>query len=206
MHLKAHHPIPLKHAHLTFELELIAGQACALWGENGSGKSSFFTYLKENQRQLFAGKRVAFLDQKRPQALEHLRGQDLLDFLREILADHFDERRLEHFWQMSPEWREKIKLPMSKLSGGEAQWLKILALFIQRADFYILDEPAQQLDQEKRQQLAAWVEEKKKEGAAFLISDHQQDFLQNHCREFYLFKCDGGQAVIKKVPHFQGHS
>jgi len=101
-----------------------------------------------------------------------------------------------------PLWKELILRPISKLSGGEAQLLKVMSTFVQKAQYYFLDEPAQHLDQEKRNYLVELIEGKKLQHSSFLVTDHYQDFLLEVSEEMYEFILKENCARIsKKIRH-----
>ena len=124
---------------------------------------------------------LGFLDQFPLRPLSHLRGEDLLQMLREVYPQRVrgplaDFHLIDQF-----HFRSLLTTPISHLSGGENQILKILAALYLKSDLYFLDEPSQNLDPHHLQVLGECLLKGQEKGETFLMIDHNQFFLRQYC-------------------------
>ncbi len=63
------------------------------------------------------------------------------------------------------------------LSGGEKRFTSLIRLFLEHKSCYFLDEPTNDLDLPKRMRLENIINQKKKEGCAFIMVSHDRNLL-----------------------------
>jgi energy-coupling factor transporter ATP-binding protein EcfA2 len=132
-------------AHLMTDLELSPepGSIVVLTGENGIGKSTYLSSL----RNRWAGQyKIAFCDQS---PLEIFFDRELKKYREILLKDSpvIDKIFFETFW---PSLSAKENRLLSHLSGGEGQLVKLISVCSSEAEVYLLDEPGHYLDREKK--------------------------------------------------------
>ncbi|MBT3982864.1 MAG: ABC-F family ATP-binding cassette domain-containing protein [Bacteriovoracaceae bacterium] len=169
---------------LDLNLTLSSGEVVAITGENGVGKSSVVQLIKNVQGPRFPGIKLSFIDQFPINVLGQRRGVDLIDLLKDIDSSYQ--------WEDTFFLGDKLTCPISKLSGGENQILKLSAFLSRGADFYLLDEPTNNLDKLRLQKLEDKLVQLKKEGAGILIISHDHNFVDRLAdRKIEAALCDG---------------
>jgi ATPase subunit of ABC transporter with duplicated ATPase domains len=146
------------------------GQRLALTGPNGAGKSLLLKALTGRAR-LFGGTierapdaRIGLLSQEHPRPSPWpLNGHD---WLRALGARSPEE----------PFIRRLLPRRLDRLSGGQWQLLRLAAVVHAPADLLLLDEPANHLDAEVRDQ-AIRLLGRLREGTAVVMTSHDEDFL-----------------------------
>lgn len=128
------------------------------------GKTSFLEYLKVHQREIFRGP-VFFLSQFELDSSPHLRGKDLLRILKKNLKERLDIEKTHDFLLPDQLLEKRVEI----LSGGEKQLLKLFLTFHFKGDYWILDEPFNHLDSERRGMLEDFIWERLKN---ILLVDH----------------------------------
>lgn len=159
--------------HLRSELRLNpeAGKIHVITGENGIGKS---TYLKYHALNFLPGTFI-FSEQR---ALDVFFDRPLSRF-REILIEDSESchRELFHeFWKKSGLEQKESRL-LSQLSGGENQLLKLISQCSAIREFYLLDEPGQYLDREKKNLVAELFQTLIRINASILAIDHDTNWF-----------------------------
>lgn len=156
--------------HLRSEITIIPvpGKAIVLVGENGVGKSTFLKHHYEHHGGIFC-------DQK---PLDIFFDRTLGEFRNNLLSasDHIDEASFEKFWSASG-LSSKEGRKLSELSGGELQLLKVISICCAQGDTYLLDEPAQYLDREKKKLLGDIIRMMLQLGRSLLIVEHDYSWL-----------------------------
>lgn len=152
----------------NLNIVLTPGRPVVLTGENGIGKSTYLRHYHEKNGGIFCDQKPLdiFFDRK-------------VSGFREILqnaSQTIDKNFFDFFWKGSG-LSEKENRSLSHLSGGEAQLLKLISVCSADGQVYLLDEPGQYLDREKKKLLGELVKaliEKKK---SVLIVEHDCSWL-----------------------------
>jgi translation initiation factor RLI1 len=156
--------------HLKTELNILLtpGWPVVLTGENGIGKSTFLHYFQEKNGGIFCDQKALdiFFDRK-------------ISSFREILLDSssvMDKLFFDRFWKASG-LSDKEDRNLSQLSGGEFQLLKLISICSAEGDVYLLDEPGQYLDREKKKLLGQMVNSLVEKKKSLLIVEHDCSWL-----------------------------
>ncbi|MGM9906026.1 ribosomal protection-like ABC-F family protein [Lactobacillus sp.] len=154
-------------------MELSSRGIVALTGPNGSGKTSFFSWLlgKEDLAcqgdwDLQTGLKISYL----PQDLSSYRGR-LEAFAKEHDLNY--ENFLNQLKKLGLE-REAFKQKIEEMSQGQKKRVALAKSLTEEASLYLWDEPANYLDLFNQDQL---IDLLKKERPAMLLVDHDQAFI-----------------------------
>ena len=160
-------------------LEIANWGIVALTGPNGSGKTSFLSWLLGKDKltcqgdwQLQSGLKISYL----PQDLSLYRG-DLASFAKEHCLDY--EKLLNQLKKLGLE-REAFKQKIEEMSQGQKKRVALAKSLTEEANLYLWDEPANYLDLFNQDQLIALL---KKEQPAMLLIDHDQAFIKAVAQE-----------------------
>jgi ABC-type Mn2+/Zn2+ transport system ATPase subunit len=161
--------------------ELLQGSSLVIVGENGIGKSTLLNHFL----QKFESSSVAFAEQKP------------LDFFYDYSLAQIRELQsgIDTFWA-DFDLSQKGDRRISMLSGGEAQSLKLASALASPKELYVLDEPSQALDHDKKKNLSRIIQKLMGEGKTFLIVEHDTNWLPKDLPVIKLGQADG---VIKVV-------
>ena len=164
----------------TSELVISAGKVTCLFGENGSGKTTFLNYLSGNLSGELNSS-ILFLDEF-PKIYTDL-------FVEEILSLYLQEsnpeskciklRKIFITLKVGELYGYKVK----HLSAGQLQRLKIYISLVSKKELILFDEPLNTLDKKFRNIFINLLVENEF-NKAFLISGHQQNELIKICDEF----------------------
>jgi thiamine transport system ATP-binding protein len=171
-------------------LELRAGEIVALLGPSGAGKSTLLAALAEPERLRARGFTVRWEDRRQtatvgvvPQRgalFDHL---DVAGNLRLALRNATPERPAHA--EAVAEWLERLRLPgewarrrvpVGRLSGGEAQRVAIARTLAGGQRILLLDEPSVGLDAHGVAGLAGLLRETARDGAAVVVVTHDLSF------------------------------
>jgi ABC-2 type transport system ATP-binding protein len=176
------------------DLEAAAGQAIALVGHNGSGKTTALTMLAGRLEPTRGKVTVAGVDVYRPGGSATVRS--MVSFVPDApalyadltVADHvelvgmahgvddLDTRAnglLERF-----DLAERRHLLPNELSRGMRQKTQLACALLRPFAVLVLDEPVSGLDPPSRRALHGLLSEAKNEGAVVMFSTHQLSFAQ----------------------------
>lgn len=158
----------LPHLRSDLDFSLRPGKAIVLTGENGIGKSTFLRH--------FHGRHGGIFCDQRPLDIFFDRG--LSEFKKILLSSSgvIDRNFFDHYWQVSG-LSEKENRSLSHLSGGEGQLLKIISVCSAEGEVYLLDEPGQYLDREKKKLLGELLTTLIKKNKKLLIVEHDCSWL-----------------------------
>lgn len=184
---------------LDFTIE--KGEIFGLIGQNGAGKTTTFRMILNLQDTtegdiLWNGQSV------------HKLNRDLLGYLPEergIFPQMKIEEQLYFFGtlrgrkkkDLKPDidyWIERFELTEKRndkaetLSKGNQQKVQLIASFIHKPEFLILDEPFSGLDPVNRQHLMDAILFMKDQGTTILFSSHQMDNVEELCDHLCILK------------------
>ena len=185
---------------LTFAVA--AGEAVALVGPNGSGKTTVLrcvvgAVVPTGGRVLVAGHEV---DERRPDQRRAVAALlDDLDFFADLsVAEHLDLLARAHGNADPAELVATLldevglsgaadQLPGS-LSSGQRRRLALATVFVRPRRLLVLDEPEQRLDTAGLEWLAAKLVAEKESGTAILLASHDDDLVDAVADEILAFQ------------------
>jgi ATP-binding cassette subfamily F protein uup len=158
------------------------GDKIGIVGPNGSGKTTLLRVLMgelpPSQGEVRHGVNVemAYFDQLRAQLDENKSVLDNVGQGRDTITINGRMRNLMGYLEDFLFTRDRVRAPISALSGGERNRLLLARLFTQPANLLILDEPTNDLDIETLEVLEDLLLDY--EGTLLLVS-HDRAFLNN---------------------------
>lgn len=182
------------------QLALFAGEIVFLLGENGSGKSTLAKLLvgihKPREGRIYlagtaadslslgqVGQRIGYLWQKPEQqlfahsVLEELLFVDKLKNPRQSPEKNAKAEEEARNWLKYFQIEHLAERSSFFLSRGEKQRLALAAVLSQGAKYLVLDEPTGGLDRERKEALARFLTQLKKEsGIGMTIISHDKSF------------------------------
>jgi branched-chain amino acid transport system ATP-binding protein len=192
-------------AHILFDIALQVGdgEAVALLGRNGAGKSTTFRSIiglvaQRSGRIVFEGRDVS-------NAPTHTIVRGGLGYVpeeRRIFTDLTVEENLEVGRQpvrsSAPHWtRDKIfalfpnlaemrNRPGGRMSGGEQQMLTIARTLMGNPSLVLLDEPSEGLSPKIVEQMVEAILAMKREGVSIVVSEQNFHFAKLICDRAYI--------------------
>ena len=173
-------PLFLPHHGCDVKFPASAGDVIVLWGENGIGKT---TLLQRFYQRAKAD--AVMVDQK---ALDYFYDRNLgvlLDFFSSTQLPELDLSRFTLLTQMF-ELSTKRDRSLSQLSGGELQMLKLALCLGMKRSLYLLDEPFQYLDFNRRKQLVDFLCGLKDEEATIIMVEHNLENIPQSWSRYHL--------------------
>ena len=165
-----------------FSTTIQRGDKIGIVGPNGSGKTTLLRVLM-GELPLSVGEvrhgtnvEMAYFDQLRAQLDESKSVLDNAGQGRDTITINGRSRNLIGYLEDFLFTRDRVRAPISALSGGERNRLLLARLFTQPANLLILDEPTNDLDLETLEVLEDLLLEY--EGTLLLVS-HDRAFLNN---------------------------
>jgi ABC-type multidrug transport system ATPase subunit len=180
---------------LSFNLKLQSDELSVLYGENGSGKTTFLNHLKINKDYYFKKNfNVIFLDQKPINPFGDYRAYDLINNLNALYKGNtkcfsLNKNALEFLGM-----EKALKTPIRMLSGGENQKLKVLISLSMNATFFIFDEPTNNMDDKSKKYFWKYINELKQQGALIIEPDLNQ--VKVKYSKLYCLKKNNDEVVI----------
>jgi ABC transport system ATP-binding/permease protein len=165
-----------------FSTAIQRGDKIGIVGPNGSGKTTLLRVLmgelqpSQGEVRLGTNVEMAYFDQLRAQLDESKSVMDNVGQGRDTITINGQSRNLVGYLEDFLFTRERVRAPISALSGGERNRLLLARLFTQPANLLILDEPTNDLDLETLEVLEDLLLEY--EGTLLLVS-HDRAFLNN---------------------------
>lgn len=162
------------------DMNISFGDRIALFGNNGSGKSTWIKgmlglndVITEGEIQLAEDINVQFMDQR--YAIVN-RDQTVLENVQRVSPSTAQNDIRQHLagflFRETPEVDKKASI----LSGGETVRLALAMMAIQPVDLLVLDEPTNNLDIESIEQIETVLQEF---NGAILVVSHDIGFLRN---------------------------
>jgi branched-chain amino acid transport system ATP-binding protein len=176
-------------------LEVRAGEAIALLGRNGAGKSTTFKsilgLLKHREGSIsFDGADIS----RAPTHAIARRGLGYVPEDRRIFSDLTTEENLrvgrqppragapiwtpEKLYTIFPNLGELRHRPGARMSGGEQQMLAIARTLMGNPSLLLLDEPSEGLSPKIVEQMIGAILEMKREGVSLLVSEQNLAFAR----------------------------
>ncbi len=183
-----------------FSTTIQRGDKIGIVGPNGSGKTTLLRLLMgelpPSQGEVRHGTNVemAYFDQLRAQLDETKSVLDNVGQGRDTITINGRARNLMGYLEDFLFTRDRVRAPISALSGGERNRLLLARLFTQPANLLILDEPTNDLDIETLEVLEDLLLEY--EGTLLLVS-HDRAFLNNIVTSTFIL--DGSGNVNEYV-------
>ena len=177
-----------------FSCVIERGDKIGIIGSNGVGKTSLIKVLlgqiNPSKGHITIGTRlqIAYFDQLRNTLNENLTVLDNLSDGREFVEVQNSKKHVIGYLQdflFSP---ERIRTPVSALSGGEKSRLLLAKLFAQKANVLVMDEPTNDLDVETLELLEERLQSFK--GTLILVS-HDRYFLNQVITRCFVFEESG---------------
>lgn len=184
---------------LNFTIE--KGEIFGLIGQNGAGKTTTFRMILDLQETTagtitWNGQPVNSINRDVLGYLPEERGifptmkvEEQLYFFGELRGMKKSELKKEiDFWITRFDLEEKRKDKAETLSKGNQQKVQLIASFIHKPQFLILDEPFSGLDPLNKDLLKDAILLLKDQGATILFSSHQMDNVEELCDHLCLLK------------------
>jgi len=175
-----------------FNLEVAAGEAVALTGRNGAGKSTILRCIVGADKPTDGS--VEVLGEKMRESNPEMRRAvatviDDLDFFPDLsVVEHLDllarAHGLEDADALVDEVLEQVQLvPQSgqlpgTLSSGQRRRLALATAFVRPRQLLVLDEPEQRLDVEGVEWLGRRLKEEKDAGLAIVMASHEPSLVE----------------------------
>lgn len=176
----------LPHTGCEVDLRLISGKGYILAGENGVGKTTiihrFFGKLNSDSVTLINQLALTFF-------YERTLGK-FLDIFTKSAGERL-ERDTFHLLYKNFGLKDKSSRLLTGLSGGEGQCLKLLCGLSLKSDLYLLDEPSQYLDSEKKRSLLQILNQKKDAGKTLLLVEHDLAWIEKGWEAHKLISSEG---------------
>ncbi|KOS64171.1 ABC transporter ATP-binding protein [Lysinibacillus agricola] len=177
------------------------GEIFGLIGQNGAGKTTTFRMILDLQETTagtitWDGKPVNAINRDVLGYLPEERGifptmkvEDQLYFFGELRGMEKSELKKDiDFWISRFDLEEKRKDKAETLSKGNQQKVQLIASFIHKPQFLILDEPFSGLDPVNKDLLQDAILLLKEQGTTILFSSHQMDNVEELCDHLCLLK------------------
>ncbi|MEB2299223.1 ABC transporter ATP-binding protein [Lysinibacillus xylanilyticus] len=184
---------------LDFTIE--KGEIFGLIGQNGAGKTTTFRMILDLQETTagtitWDGKPVNAINRDVLGYLPEERGifptmkvEDQLYFFGELRGMKKSElKKAIDYWINRFELEERRKDKAETLSKGNQQKVQLIASFIHKPQFLILDEPFSGLDPVNKDLLKDAILHLKEQGTTILFSSHQMDNVEELCDHLCLLK------------------
>lgn len=183
------------------DFDLAAGEALAVMGPSGSGKSLFLRALADLDP---AGGEIALRGEDRGA----MSGPDWRKRVTYVAAESgwWVERVAEHFedWQAAAPLVRRLGLPeeagqwrIARLSTGERQRLALVRALVQEPAVLLLDEPTSGLDPDATKAVEALLRERLAAGTALLFSTHDEEQARRLAKRVIRFRA--GQSAEESL-------
>jgi ATP-binding cassette subfamily F protein uup len=183
-----------------FSVTIQRGDKVGIIGPNGSGKTTLLRLLMgelvPQQGEIRHGTNIeiAYFDQLRAQLDENKSVLENVGQGRDTITINGKARNLIGYLEDFLFTRERVRAPISALSGGERNRLLLARLFAQPANLLVLDEPTNDLDLETLEVLEDLLLDYS--GTLLLVS-HDRAFLNNLATSTLIL--DGSGQVTETI-------
>ena len=183
-----------------FSVRIMRGDRIGIVGPNGAGKSTLIRLLlgelSPTRGRLRRGTKlqVAYFDQQRAQLDPNVTVMDSVGAGSQTVTINGRSRHVAGYLQDFLFPPERLRSPVSTLSGGERNRLLLARLFAQPANLLVMDEPTNDLDVETLELLEELLLEY--QGTLLLVS-HDRAFLDNAVTSTLVF--EGGGRIGEYV-------
>jgi len=177
-----------------FSVRVMRGDRIGIVGPNGAGKSTLIKLLlgelPPTRGQLRCGTnlQVAYFDQQRAQLDPDVTVMDSVGAGSQTVTISGRSQHVAGYLQKFLFPPERLRSPVSTLSGGERNRLLLARLFAQPANLLVMDEPTNDLDVETLELLEELLLEY--QGTLLLVS-HDRAFLDNAVTSTLVFEGNG---------------
>ncbi|MBN2041655.1 MAG: ATP-binding cassette domain-containing protein [Spirochaetes bacterium] len=178
-----------------FSTSILRGDKVGIIGPNGCGKSTLIklllSELQPDEGYVKTGTRIekAYFDQLREELDENLSVRDNMSAGGgEIIELNGKRKHVIGYLEDFLFSKDRASVKVKDLSGGEKNRLMLAKLFAKPANFFVLDEPTNDLDLETVELLEDLLVEL--EGTLLLVS-HDRAFLNNVVTSTYAFLGSG---------------
>lgn len=184
-------------------IEIQLGQITKICGDNGVGKSTFFSYCQKYEKNLFSflDYSTCYMSQKGLQSLSNHTIKELELVLNTHWSKFFRADWKKRWSEMLRSFHFSQEEMLQYLSGGQLQLIKWMITSLFDRKIFFLDEPFQCLDPQKVSWWKTWIVQSLKEGKTFIIIDHS-DKLDLLCDREYFFQFKSlfeVEIVLKKI-------
>jgi ATP-binding cassette subfamily F protein uup len=176
-----------------FSTRILRGDRIGIIGPNGAGKTTLLKLLlgelapDSGTVRLGTKLEVAYFDQQRAQLDPDKSVIDNLNLGSDMVSINGRERHVMGYLQDFLFPPQRVRSPVSSLSGGERNRLLLARLFTQPANLLVLDEPTNDLDVETLELLEELLGDY--DGTLLLVS-HDREFLDNVVTSTLVFEND----------------
>ena len=183
----------------NFSCIIERGDKIGIIGSNGVGKTSLIKVLlgeiKATSGQIKIGTKleIAYFDQLRSTLKEDLTVLDNLSDGSEFVEIKNSKKHVISYLQDFLFLPDRIRTPVSALSGGEKNRLLLAKMFAKKANVLVMDEPTNDLDVETLELLEEKLQSFK--GTLLLVS-HDRSFLNQVITSCFVFEKSGLNQYI----------
>ena len=177
-----------------FSCRILRGDRIGLLGPNGAGKTTLLKMLLGELKpdsgsvRLGSNLQIAYFDQHREHLDENLSAIDNVAGGSETVQVNGRPVHVISYLQRFLFSPERVRAPISSLSGGERNRLLLARLFTRPVNLLVLDEPTNDLDLETLEALEELLIEF--DGTLLLVS-HDRSFLDNVVTATLVFEGNG---------------
>ncbi|MCF6210095.1 MAG: ATP-binding cassette domain-containing protein [Gammaproteobacteria bacterium] len=179
-----------------FSAKIVRGDRIGIIGSNGVGKSTLLKLLlgelapQQGAVKLGTKLKVAYFDQQRAQLDLNKSVIDNLNLGGDMVSINGREKHVMGYLQDFLFPPQRVRSPVSSLSGGERNRLLLARLFTQPANLLVMDEPTNDLDVETLELLEELLGDYN--GTLLLVS-HDRAFVDNVVTSTLVFE-DAGRV------------
>lgn len=179
----------------NFSYTFTKGQRIGIFGDNGSGKSTFLNIitgnLKPDSGTVVVGENTVFGYYNQNPVFKDI-NQSVLEYLKEA-AEYVkkNDGKTLSAGQFLNEFGFEGKIqgaPISSLSGGERKRLFLIRLLMTNPNFLVLDEPTNDFDIFTMNVLEQFLETYK---GCLLVVSHDRYFMDKVCDTLFILEDDG---------------
>jgi len=177
-----------------FSTKIVRGDRIGIIGPNGAGKSTLLKLLlgdlqpQQGTVKLGTKLKVAYFDQQRAQLDLDKSVIDNLNLGGDMVSINGREKHVMGYLQDFLFPPQRVRSPVSSLSGGERNRLLLARLFTQPANLLVMDEPTNDLDVETLELLEELLGDYS--GTLLLVS-HDRAFVDNVVTSTLVFEDEG---------------